>query len=190
MKASKWIAALLALSVITSCAPATVLTPLPSDQVAVRYRVEQRDKDSGTWEPVKAGKSFKKNQQIRFRFMSNVAGTLYVLNGSEGANLEPIFDESGQGRSAQKHLGLGTRIEAHRVGLWPRPDQGSAIRFTGYSGKEQFLLVYVPDMGGTRQVLGTAPGAEDWDFEASTTHTALADPGDALFHYFTMKSKQ
>lgn len=190
MKVPEWMAAALALGMISSCAPSTVLTPLPNDQIAVRYRVEQRDSRSGEWEPVKAGKSFKKNQQIRFRFMSNAAGTMYVLNGSENANLEPIFDEqAGTGSSAQRHLGLGTRIAAHRVGLWPRPDQGSAIRFTGYSGKEQFLLVYVPDMGGTRQVLASPPGAEDWDYEASTTYTAVADPGHALFHYFTMKSK-
>lgn len=163
---------------------------MPGDQVALRYRVEQRDKDTGEWEPVKAGKSFKKNQQIRFRFMSNVSGTLHVLNGSEGANLKPIFDDaSGAGR--WQFLGLGTRIDAHRVGLWPRPDQGSAIRFTGYSGKEQFLIVYVPDtLGGSREVMAVPPGAEDWDFEANTTFMITADPQDPLFHYFTMKSKQ
>ena len=172
-KSSTWFVLFPVLWGIVSCAPATILTPMPRDQVAVRYRVEQRDQNTGEWEPVKMDKSFKKNQQIRFRFMSNVAGTLYVLNGSEGSNLKPIFDEGSRvsaGNRWRWFLGLGTRIDAHRVGFWPRPDQGSAIRFSGYSGKEQFLMVYVPDtVGRSREVLAVPPGAEDWDFEANTT---------------------
>ena len=73
MRSPRTIAVLLLLSGVLSCAPSTVLTPMPNDQIAVRYRVEQRDTQSGVWEPVREGKSFKKNQQIRFRFMSNVS---------------------------------------------------------------------------------------------------------------------
>ena len=174
--------------IATGCAPSIILTPLPEDKLAIRYRIEQR-RGNGEWKPVKAGKSFKRNDQIRLRFMSNVAGELYVLNGTEGANLKPVFN-GGSGGDIRRMLGLGTSIHAHKVGIWPRQDQGSAMRFTGYKGLERFLLIYIPDTrAATREMLAIPPGAEDWKYESSTTYTIEAEPGQILFHDFDLKSK-
>ena len=155
--------------------------------VIFRYRIEQLD--DGQWQAVKEDRTFKSKQEIRFRFMCNVAGTMYVLNGSEESNLAPIFAGS-KTPGLRGHLGLGSRIEAGRVNLWPRPDEGSAIRFTGHKGKERFLFVFVPDdLDASREMLAIVPGAEGWDFEAKTTYTATAKAGEILFHYFVLKSK-
>lgn len=177
---------LTAIAWMMGCSAPAMLTPLPDDKVALRYRIEQRTAE-GEWVPVSAGKTFRRGEQVRFRFMSNTAGTLYVLNGSS-SSMRPIFP----GRDAQmeRYLGLGTRIPAHRVGLWPRPDEGSALRFTGHEGIERFLLAYVPDaLGATREVLAIPPGAEDWDFTAETTRVTTGRLGEVLFHYFDVKSK-
>ena len=122
---------------------------MPKDKLALRYRIEYLDKSD--WKPVKKNKKFKKNNTIRFRFMSNITGTLYVLNSSaEGVSLQPIFAE-GSGEGLRKHLGLGTHIEASTVGIFPDPDKGGGLRFTGIKGMEKFLFVYVPDeLEGTR----------------------------------------
>ena len=170
------------------CATSIILTPLPKDKVAIRYRIEQRSND-GEWKPVRAGKSFKRNDQIRLRFMSNVAGQLYVLNGTEGANLKPVFN-GGSGADIRRMLGLGAAIRAHKVGIWPRQDEGSAMRFSGYKGLERFLLIYIPDASAsTREMLAIPPGAEDWKYEASTTYTIEGEPGQILFHDFDLQSK-
>lgn len=155
--------------------------------VTLRYRIEQLDDNE--WEAVKEDRTFKGKQEIRFRFLCNVAGTLYVLNGTEDANLAPIFAGTGT-PGLRGHLGLGSHIEAGRVNLWPRPHEGSAIRFTGHKGRERFLFVFVPDdLNASRDMLAIVPGAEGWDFEAKTTYTATAKPGEILFHYFELKSK-
>lgn len=155
-------------------------------EITFRYRIEMLD--DGEWKAVKDNKTFKKKQEIRFRFMSNTAGTLYVLNGAEGDNLSPVFD-GGSGHPVRQALGLGSHIEAGRVNLWPRPDQGSAIRFTGHKGRECFLFAFVPDQLSSREMMAIVPGAEGWDFEAKTTYTATAKRGEILFHYFELKSK-
>ena len=98
---------------------------LPDDKVALRYRIEFMDKEN--WKPVKDNKKFKKNHTIRFRFMSNSAGTLYVMNTSlEDLSLQPIFTE-GSGEGLRKHLGLGTHIEANKVGIFPDPSKGGGL---------------------------------------------------------------
>ena len=156
--------------------------------VALRYRIEQLD--DGQWEAVRGNQTFKAKEEIRFRFMCNVAGTLYVLNGTEGANLAPIF-AGDRTPGLRGHLGLGSHIEAGRVTLWPRPDEGAAIRFTGHKGRERFLFVFVPDeLDASREMLAIVPGAEGWDFEAKTTYTVTAKAGQILFHYFELKSRK
>lgn len=160
---------------------------MPEDKVALRYRIEYQDKDK--WKPVKDSKKFKKNHTIRFRFMSNTAGTLYVLNNSEeNASLLPIFAE-GSGAGLRKHLGLGTQIEANQVGIFPRQDKGGGLRFTGVKGKERFLFIFVPDEMGTRAVMAIVPGAENWNFDSKSTNMATGEPSKILFHYFELKSK-
>jgi len=163
-------------------------TGMPEDKIALRYRIEYLDKNE--WKPVKETKKFKKDHTVRFRFMSNTAGTLYVLNSSdENASLQPIFVE-GTGRGLRKHLGLGTHIEANQVGIFPSPDKGGGLRFTGVKGKERFLFAYIPDeMERTRAMMAIVPGAEGWHFDAKTTYMATGDPGNFLFHYFELKSK-
>ena len=163
-------------------------TGMPEDKVALRYRIEFMDKDN--WKPIKDTKKFKRNQTIRFRFMGNTAGILYVLNSSEeNASLNPIFAE-GKGRGLRKYLGLGTHIDANQVGIFPDPEKGGGLRFTGVKGMERFLFVFVPDeMEGTRAMMAIVPGAENWNFEAKTTYMATGEPGTILFHYFELKSK-
>jgi len=162
-------------------------TGMPQDKVALRYRIEYMDK--GDWKPVKDTKKFKKNQTIRFRFMGNTTGTLYVLNSSaETASLQPIFSE-GKGGDLRRHLGLGTHIEANQVGIFPDPEKGGGLRFTGVKGQERFLFVFVPDDLSARAMMAIVPGAENWNFEAKTTYMATGDPGNILFHYFELKSK-
>ena len=184
------VAASVALGVLVAQVPTLEAqdTGMPADKVALRYRIEFMDK--GDWEPVKDTKKFKRNQTIRFRFMGNTAGTLYVLNSSEeNASLNPIFAE-GKGRGLRKYLGLGTHIDANQVGIFPDPEKGGGLRFTGVKGKERFLFVFVPDeMEGTRAMMAIVPGAENWNFEAKTTYMAIGEPGTILFHYFELKSK-
>jgi hypothetical protein len=165
-------------------------TGMPAGKVAVRYRTEFLDKDK--WKPVEDNKKFKRDHTIRFRFMSNQAGTLYVLNTSdENASLDPIFPQ-GSGEGLRRYLGTGSHIEANRVGLFPDPQQGGGgLRFTGVKGIERFLFVYVPDeLDARRDVMGIPAGAEDWKFDDKTTCMAMGDPGRILFHYFELRSKR
>ena len=164
-------------------------TGLPEDRLALRYRIEKMDK-KGRWKPEKATRTFKKKENVRFRFMANVSGTLYVLNSSDPQqSLRPVFDDA-HGIGFARHLGLGTHIKANRVGLWPRQDEGSAIRFTGHKGRERFLFAFVPDqMDATRAVIGVPQGAEDWDFEDKRTYVATGRFGQILFHVVELKSK-
>lgn len=165
------------------------LNDMPADKVALRYRIERMDK-KGKWKPIEAKKTFKRNQNIRFRFMSNESGALYLLNsGSADKSPVPIFDE-GSGSGLRRSLGLGTYIRANKVGLWPPQAQGSAVRFTGMKGKERFLFVYVPEQAsGGREVIGIAPGAEHWNFDDKYTHMVTGEEGKILFHFFELKSK-
>ena len=161
---------------------------MPTDKVALRYRIERLDKD--TWKAEKAGRKFKKNETIRFRFMSNTAGSLYVLNSSEDAfSLHPIFAE-GTGTRLRAQLGLGTHIDANQVGVFPSPDKGGGMRFTGAKGKEKFLFVYVPDeMESTRAMMAIVPGAEGWHFDDDRTYMVTGELAKMLFSYFELKSK-
>lgn len=163
-------------------------TGLPVNKVALRYRSEIMDKDR--WKPVEDTKKFKKDQTIRIRFMSNVAGILYVLNTSEeDASLQPVFPQSG-GEGLRQYLGPGTHIEANHVGVFPDPAAGGGLRFTGVIGKERFLFVYIPDqLDQGRTMMAIPLGAENWDFDAKTTYMTTGDPGHILFHYFELKSK-
>jgi len=160
---------------------------IPADLMGLRFRVERLD--DGVWKPVDIGKTFKKDNTIRFRFMANTAGTLYVLNTShENGSPEPVFEGSGAG--LRRYLGLGTHIDANQVGLFPDPAHGGGMRFTGTKGRERFLFAFVPDeLDATRSMMAIVPGAEGWDFEHKTSHLVLAKPGQLLFHYFEMKSK-
>ena len=184
------LAALIAASAIWLC-PSEIHaqdTGMPEDKVALRYRIEFMDK--GEWKPVKENKKFKKNQTIRFRYMSNTAGTLYVLNSSdEDFSLHPIFAE-GQGKGLRRHLGLGTHIAANKVGISPDPSKGGGLRFTGAKGKERFLYIFVPDeLDESRDMMAIVPGAEDWNFDAKTTYMMTGKPANILFSYFELKSK-
>ncbi len=164
-------------------------TGLPADRMALRYRIEFLDKDQ--WKPVEKHKKFKRDHTIRIRFMSNEAGSLYVLNNSdEAASLHPIFPE-GTGEGLRPYLGMGAHIEANRVGVFPDPQRGGGgLRFTGVEGKERFLFVFVPEeLGGRREVMGIPAGAENWDFDAKTTYMATGELGCILFYYFELKSK-
>jgi hypothetical protein len=161
---------------------------LPKDKVALRYRIEILDGEK--WKPVEGTKKFKMKQTIRFRFMSNVAGTLYVLNNSdEMASLEPVFSK-GTGEGLRRFLGPGTHIEADHVGVFPDPTTGGGLRFTGIKGMERFLFVFIPDdVEGRREMMAIPTGAETWDFEAKTTYMTTGPPGQLLFHFFELKSK-
>lgn len=160
---------------------------LPAGKVALRYRIEFLD--GKEWKPVKADKGFKKNHTIRIRFTSDQTGTLYVLNTSGAEeSLHPIFAQ-GEGQSLERRLGMGTRIGANRVGVFPDPQQGGGgLRFTGVEGRERFLLVYIPDEG-QREMVAIPAGAEGWDFGHRTTYKVVGDRGTLLFHYFELKSK-
>jgi len=161
----------------------------PADKLALRYRIEFLD--GKVWKPVKDTKKFKKNHTIRFRFMSNQAGTLHVLNASdEFASLHPVFART-EGVDLRRHLGAGAQIHANRVGLFPDPQQGEAgLRFTGVEGMERFLFVYVPDaLDQSRSVMGIPAGAEQWEYDHKTSYLAVGDPGQVLFHYFELKSR-
>ena len=158
------------------------------DKVIMHYRIELMDKNR--WKPVKDTKRFKKKQTVRFRFMVNCAGTLYVLNNStKGHSLEPVFPE-GSDEGLKKHLGLGTFIDANQVGIFPDPYSGGGLRFTGVKGYERFIFVFVPDeMEYTRAMAAIAAGAENWQFDAKTTNKAYGNPGKVMFHYFELKSR-
>jgi hypothetical protein len=161
----------------------------PADKLALRYRIEFLD--GKEWKPVEDTRKFKKNHTIRFRFMSNQAGTLHVLNASgEFASLHPVFARA-EGKDLQRHLGAGTHIGANRVGLFPDPQQGeTGLRFTGVEGMERFLFVFVPDaLDQSRAVIGIPAGAEQWEYDHKTSYLASGDQGQALFHYFELKSR-
>lgn len=162
---------------------------LPADKLALRYRIERLD--GKVWKPVEDTRKFKKNHTIRFRFLSNQAGTLYVLNASdEFASLHPVFPQ-GAGADLLSHLGTGTHIGANRVGLFPDPQQGEAgLRFTGVEGMERFLFTFVPDaLAETRSVMGIPAGAEQWEYDHKTSYLAIGDQDQILFHYFELKSR-
>jgi hypothetical protein len=164
-------------------------TGMPPGKVALRYRIEFLDRDK--WKPVEDTRKFKKDQTIRFRFMSNRAGALYVLNSSDDfASLDAVFPQ-GTGEGLRRSLGMGSHIEANRVGLFPDPGQaGGGLRFTGVKGVERFLFAFVPDDVDTkREMMAITAGAEDWQFDARTTYMAVGEPGRILFHYFELRSK-
>jgi len=190
MKRNGMLESLLTVTVVALLASATHSqdTGMPTDRVALRYRIEFMH--DGDWEPVKESKKFKRNQTIRFRFMSNTAGTLYVLNCSgEDVSLHPIFAAEG-GRDLRRHFGLGTHVDANQVGIFPAPAQGGGMRFTGVKGVERFLYIFVPDeLEGKRAMMAIVPGAENWNFEAKSTYMITGDPGKILFSYFELRSK-
>lgn len=163
-------------------------TGMPADKMALRYRIEFLDDKE--WKPVKDSKTFKRNHTIRFRFMSNVAGTLYVLNSSEGnTSLHPVFTE-GKGAGLRRELGLGTHIGANEVGIFPNPEKGGGLRFTGVKGEEQFIFVFAPDESGDKRDLLAIPiGAENWNYDDKATEMVTGTMGEALFYYFELKSK-
>ncbi|MCC7261844.1 MAG: hypothetical protein IT369_04890 [Candidatus Latescibacteria bacterium] len=184
---AKWVIAI-GLGMLLNAASAQE-NGLPADKLALRYRIEFLDgKD---WKPVGASKKFKRDHTIRFRFIGNQAGTLYLLNASEEfASLHPVFPQ-GVGTDLVRQLGLGTHIAANRVGLFPDPQQGEGgLRFTGVEGVERFLLVFVPDPPNeARSLMGIALGSEGWHFDDHTTYLATGTLGQTLFHYFELKSR-
>ncbi len=162
---------------------------LPAGKTALLYRIEFLD--GKEWKPVKGDRKFKKNHTIRIRFTGNEAGFLYVLNTSgKEESLHPIFPQ-GAGTGLERHLGMGTRIAANRVGLFPDPQQGGGgLRFTGVEGHERFLLVFVPEEGGAqREMLAIPAGAEGWDYEDKATQRIFGERGSVLFQYFDLKSR-
>ena len=158
------------------------------NKIGLRYRIEFLEK--GQWKPVKNTKKFRKDDEIRFRFMGNVAGTMYLLNSSAlGESLQPVFTE-GSGMDLRRFLGLGTHIGAMQVGVVPNPDRGGSLRFTGGKNRERFLFVFIPDaLERQRGMMAIPSGAEGWKFDAKTTYTTSGDPGNIIFHYFQLKSK-
>ena len=163
-------------------------TGLPKDKVALRYRIEVMDKDK--WKSIGENKSFKKQQTIRFRFMSNVSGILYALNTSDRrGSLQPVFPLVA-GEGLRQYLGPGTHIDANHVGIFPDEATGGGMRFTGVVGKERFLLIFIPDiLDQGRNVMAIPLGAENWNFDAKTTYLVTGDPGHILFQFFELKSK-
>ena len=190
MKTKRTVEFLLAVAVVVllSSSGDSQDTGMPTDRVALRYRIEFMD--DGDWEPVKENKKFRRNQTIRFRFMGNTSGTLHVLNGSEeDESLHPVFAAQG-GRDLRRHFGLGTHVDANQVGIFPAPAQGGGMRFTGVKGVERFLFMFVPDeLQESRAMMAIVPGAENWNFEAQSTYMVTGDPGEVLFHYFELRSR-
>lgn len=152
------------------------------------YRIELMAKNR--WKPVKETKNFKKNQTIRFRFLSNVAGTLYVLNNSsEKASLKPVFIK-GMGADLRRFFGMGTYIDAGEVGVFPDPNEGGGLRFRGKTGKERFLFIFVPkEIEYARAMMAIPAGAENWKFDAKSTYRVTGEQDKILFHFFELKSK-
>jgi hypothetical protein len=175
-------------SLFAAQAPSDAQAPKASEgQTALTFRVERYD--DNRWKPEKIDRTFK-DDTIRFRFLANVAGTLYVLNtGQEIGSPEPIY--AGEGAGLRRHLGLGTHIGANQIGFYPDPTKGGGLRFTrSENRRERFLFAFVPDdLSRTRALAAIAVGAEGWDFEEDETQTVLARPGNILFHYFELKSR-
>ena len=141
-------------------------------------------------EPIDIGKKFRKDHTIRFRFLANIAGSLYVLNSSAVmGSPEPIFE--GEESGLRGRLGLRTHVGANQVGIYPDPAKGGGLRFTGSGGRdERFLLAFVPDeLDATRAMAAIAVGAEGWIFGDEETHTVLGTPGHILFHPFQLRSR-
>lgn len=178
------------LCLLSGCAAAKVRnTSMPADQMGLRYRIELIEEGKGSWEAIDRNRKIKRTEDVRFRFMSNMAGTLYVLNSSSpNASLQPVFGE-GRGKGLRSYLGLGTHVGASEVGIFPDPSKGGGMRFTGGQGMEGFLMVFVPDHLGERGVMAVPAGAEGWNFEAKTTYMAIGKSNLILFHYLEMKSK-
>lgn len=172
---------------LQGCGAAAQNTAMPEQGLGLRYRIELMEEKG--WRPVEATRSFGRNQTIRFRFMSNVAGTLYVLNTSDQAgSLHPAFS-SGSGPDLRRFLGQGAHIGSDEVGVFPPPPKGGGLRFTGTKERERFLFAYVPDDGGKREILAIPAGAENWMFDDGMTYMVTEGPDRILFHYFELKSR-
>ncbi|MFQ5722738.1 MAG: hypothetical protein ACE5GI_09635 [Candidatus Aminicenantales bacterium] len=184
------IAAAFSLIIILSNAP--FLHPQergePTEKAVLYYRIEMMKKHR--WVPVKDTKKFKTDDTIRFRFTCNQEGALYVLSAShDKMSLEPVFSE-GTGSGMEKHLGLATYIEAGKVGIFPDPDEGGGLRFTGNTLKERFLFIFVPyGLDFARGMAALAAGAEDWNFDDKNTTKVVGNKGEILFHYFELERK-
>lgn len=163
-------------------------TGVTAENMLFLYRIELMAKNR--WKPVKETKNFKKNQTIRFRFLSNVAGTLYVLNNSSPkASLKPVFTK-GAGVDLRRYFGMGTYIDAGEVGVWPDPSEGGGLRFRGKTGMERFLFIFVPkELEYARAMMAVPAGAENWKFDAKSTYRIAGAQDKILFHFFELKSK-
>lgn len=170
------------------CASAPQVPDLSGEVLALRYRIEMLD--DYAWRPVREDRAFRRGETIRFRFIGNAAGTLYLLNASqERGPYQPVFPGAGEA-DLPGYLGAGTRIAANQVGLLPDPSVGGGMRFGADHGRERFLFVFVPDGPRPTRALAAIPaGAEDWDFDDSTTYTVAAPAGGMLVSHFELESR-
>ena len=104
-----------------------------------RVEVTLERREIGTWKSTDPGHVFANGDQIRFRFKSNFAGFLYVVNEGTSGDTTTLFPSA--------DTGTDNRVEAGREYLIPG-NQG-AFRLTGPVGYDNVYWIVSPVRLGT-----------------------------------------
>ena len=98
----------------------------------VEIRLERRE--GGAWKSTDPGHVFAQGDQVRFRFRSDTAGYLYVINEGTSGTTTTLFPSA--------EAGTDNRIEAGREYLIP--DHQGAFRLTGPAGFDTVYRIVSP----------------------------------------------
>jgi hypothetical protein len=112
-----------------------------ASSLAAQQRVEisLERRDAGAWKVSDPGHVFATGDQVRFRFKSNTAGYLYVVNEGTSGETATLFPSA--------EAGMDNRVEANREYYIPG-DQG-AFKLTGPAGYDTVYWIVSPvKLGG------------------------------------------
>jgi hypothetical protein len=99
-----------------------------------RVEISLERREAGTWKTTDPGHVFANGDQVRFRFKSNTAGYLYVVNEGTSGETATLFPSA--------EAGTDNRIEAGREYFIPG-NQG-AFKLTGPAGYDTVYWIVSP----------------------------------------------
>lgn len=104
--------------------------------LAAQQRVEivLERREAGTWKTTDPGHVFANGDQVRFRFKSNTAGYLYVVNEGTSGETATLFPSA--------EAGTDNRIEAGRE--YTIPGNQGAFKLTGPAGYDSVYWIVSP----------------------------------------------
>jgi hypothetical protein len=107
-------------------------TRAPSDSQWLEISLDRLDR--GSWKPIEPGLVLNQNDQVRFRFRTNFAGFVYIVNYGTSGSQSLLFPSEGAGRE--------NRIEPSREYAVPQSD--SSFRVTGPAGQDIVYWIVSP----------------------------------------------